>query len=82
MKAISENADICNFFFKEKLKLVFKYVLGPEYDIKDHLIRFEFQHRGSIHAHMMVCVENGPTAIDLQKSVDVLFKEANLMQLN
>ena len=77
MKAITENADISDFFFKEKLKLVFKHVLGPLYNINDYIIRYEFQHRGSIHAHIICCVENGITAIDLQKSINVQFKDAN-----
>ena len=75
LKAISENADICNFFFRKKLKLLFTHVLQPLLNVTDYKIRFEFQHRGSIHAHMVVVIENGITAIDLQNSMDVKFED-------
>ena len=40
---------------------MFKHLLKPIFNVEDHLIRFEFQNRGAIHAHMVVTCKGGPT---------------------
>ena len=74
-KVISQNADICNFFFRKKVHLMIKHVLEKVIGITDYKIRYEFQFRGSIHAHMLVCVTHGPTAKDLQEAMKVELRE-------
>ena len=67
--AVAKNADICNFYFRNQLDLLFENVLVPCYGVTDYFIRYEFQHRGSIHSHMVVLAENGPTAQDMKESL-------------
>ena len=74
-KVISQNADICNFFFRKKVDLMIKYVLEKVIGLKDYKIRYEFQNRGSIHAHMLVCISHGPTAKDLQEAMKVELRD-------
>ena len=52
-----------------------KYVLEKVIGITDYKIRYEFQNRGSIHAHMLVCISHGPTAKDLQEAMKVELRD-------
>ena len=63
-KAICDNADICKHFFKKRFKLLLHIILIKHLKMKDYIIRFEFQHRGSIHLHMIASIEGGPNAAD------------------
>ena len=68
MEAVQKNADICSFYFRYQLEQLFEHILKPIYGVKEYFIRYEFQFRGSIHAHMVVLMGNGPTAKDLRHS--------------
>lgn len=37
-------------------------MLKPVFGGKDYIMRYEFQHRGSIHCHMVISVESGPNS--------------------
>jgi hypothetical protein len=69
-KAIVENADIVDSYFHLRLhKLInhIKTVLG----ITDYIIRYEAQARGSIHAHLLLRIKNGPSHVDLDNAKQV-----------
>ena len=69
-KAINENCDICNEYFIKKLDLLWKHVFKPVLSARAFIKRYEFQHRGSIHCHMVLSIEGGPscTEMDLAKN--------------
>ena len=57
-----------NFMFKI---LLHKNGIFKKYPILDYYVRFEFQHRGSVHAHMVVWLKNAPVFIPgNQESID------------
>ena len=64
-KAIRENTDICNAYFDKKISLLFKHILKPIFGAKDYICRFEFQNRGTIHCHMIIICEKGPSCTDM-----------------
>ena len=55
-------AAITTDYFIERLEGLFKDVLEKVYGLKDTIIRFEFQHRGAIHAHVLMVYPQGPSA--------------------
>ena len=71
-KAINENIDIVNEYFINKMDLLWKYVLKPIFGGTNYIRRYEFQHRGSIHCHMIMSVKNGPSCIDMDLAKEEL----------
>ena len=65
-KAINENIDIVNEYFINKINLLWKHVLKPIFGGENFIRRYEFQHRGSIHCHMVMSVKNGPSCGDME----------------
>ena len=65
-KAINENIDIVNEYFINKIDLLWKHVLKPIFGGENYIRRYEFQHRGSIHCHMVMSVKNGPSCGDME----------------
>ena len=41
-------------------------VLQPILGGKHYIMRYEFQHRGTIHCHMVMSMENGPTIKEME----------------
>ena len=71
-KAINENIDIVNEYFISKIHLLWKHVLKPIYGGENFIRRYEFQHRGSIHCHMVMSVKNGPSCGDMELAKEEL----------
>ena len=61
MKAMNANPDIVNAYLIKKVNLLWKHVLKPIFGGEEFIRRYEFQHRGSIHCHMVMSVEHGPS---------------------
>ena len=53
-KAVDENQDIVNAFFQKRVKTLWEEVLHPILGGKHYIMRYEFQHRGTIHCHMVM----------------------------
>ena len=64
--AINKNTDIVNAYLIKKVNLLWKHVLKPVFGGEDYIMRFEFQHRGSIHCHMIMSVEHGPSGGEMK----------------
>ena len=58
--AVEDNQDIVNEFFCKRMRTMWEEVLQPVLGGKYAIFRFEFQHRGCIHCHMVMSMENGP----------------------
>ena len=65
-KAVHENVDIVNEFFQKRITFLWEHILKPEFKGKDYIMRYEFQNRGSIHCHMVMSVENGPSSLTME----------------
>ena len=64
--AVDKNQDIVNAFFQKRVKTLWNEVLQPILGGKHYIMRYEFQHRGTIHCHMVMSMENGPTIKDME----------------
>ena len=64
-KALQENTDLVDEYFYQRMHLLIKEVL-PSLGMTDYLIRFEVQARGTIHAHVLMCIEGGPCEAELR----------------
>jgi len=53
-----------DLFFRKQLDLLFTEVLEPVMGVTDHIIRYEYQSRGAIHAHIMMVVPMGVSEQD------------------
>ena len=71
-KAVDENQDIVNEFFQKRVKTIWEEVLKPILGGKHYIMRYEFQHRGTIHCHMVMSMENGPTLKQMELAKDKL----------
>ena len=67
-KNINENSDIVNWFFLKMFALLVKYIF-PVIEITDYIARREFQGRGAIHIHAIVCVDGDVTPEDLEMAI-------------
>ena len=65
-KAVDKNQDIVNAFFQKRVKTLWQEVLEPILGGKHYIMRYEFQHRGTIHCHMVMSMENGPTIQEME----------------
>ena len=59
-----QKAHHFDVFFRLQLELLIKEVLMPVMGVVDHIIRYEFQSRGAIHAHILLVVPMGITEAD------------------
>ena len=59
-KAVDQNQDIVNEFFIKRVDTMWSEVLQPIFGGEFYIMRYEFQHRGTIHCHMVMSMENGP----------------------
>ena len=46
-------------WFENKVNQFINLVLKPVFGVREHLVRFEFQSRGGIHAHILLCLPLG-----------------------
>ena len=59
-RTTADNTHITNEVFTKIICDLFEQYLGIVYEIKWKFIRFEYQHRGTIHAHILVKLKNEP----------------------
>jgi hypothetical protein len=64
-QAVNRNAAIVVDYFIERVESLVKHVLRPVLGIKEYIIRYEWQHRGCIHAHILLSVNGGPSQEEL-----------------
>ena len=64
--AVDQNQDIVNEFFMKRMKTMWDEVLKPVLGGEYYIMRYEFQHRGCIHCHMVMSMENGPNHRDME----------------
>jgi hypothetical protein len=64
-KAVKDNADIVDWYFYHRLKAMIDHVL-PILGVEDYIIRYEVQACGTIHAHLLLQVKDGPSANDMK----------------
>ena len=69
-KAVDANADLVVSYFCTKVEAFIQEVLTVTIGVKDWIVRYEFQSRGSIHAHCMFSTINGPSSIDLETGLE------------
>ena len=69
-KAIEANAAITTDYFIERLESLHENVLRPVFNLKESIIRYEFQHRGAIHAHCLHAYPNGPSVPEMELCFD------------
>ena len=63
-KAIKDNADLVDWYFYHRVQAMLKNVL-PVMGVEDHIVKYEVQARGTIHAHLLLQVRGGPSQLDL-----------------
>ena len=61
---IKRHADIVDAYFKHRIDVLLDKVL-PAIGAREHICRYEVQARGTIHAHILLHVEGGPSHQDL-----------------
>ena len=85
---LEEHAHEFDLFFDAQLNLLLECVLYPMLGITDHIIRYEYQQRGAVHAHILFAVPMGfseqvKSDIVKAESHDVDFKrEAELFSID
>jgi hypothetical protein len=57
-RAIALDPGVCVTYFRERLHALFTELYGD--DLVDFYIRYEFQERGSVHAHCLIWLRNVP----------------------
>jgi hypothetical protein len=59
MRILNAHQPEYQVFFREKVKLFMEEVLMGVLGVKEYIVRFEFQARGGVHAHTLLCVPLG-----------------------
>ena len=72
LDAVNKNSDIVNAYLIKKVDLIWKLVLKPVFGGEDFIKRFEFQHRGSIHCHMVMSSKYGPSCAEMELAMTKL----------
>ena len=62
---LQKHADIVDWYFYHRLQALLKHVM-PLMGVKDWIVRYEVQARGTIHAHLLVRVKDGPSNKELE----------------
>ena len=58
---VAENPHVVDGYFVKMLDLLFEEWLKKNYDIEYYFIRYEYQNRGTIHAHIFIKLKNEPS---------------------
>ena len=66
---LEAHAHHYDIYYRKLLDLLLKIVIYPVLGAKDHIIRYEYQSRGAIHAHILLAV---PMGIDLASKKNML----------
>ena len=59
-----EKAHHFDVFFRKQLDLLLQLVLIPVFGVTDYIIRYEYQSRGAIHAHLMLLIPMGVSEME------------------
>ncbi|MCP3661881.1 MAG: AAA family ATPase [Gammaproteobacteria bacterium] len=59
MRILNTHQPEYQLFFREKVDLFMQKVLIGVLGVKEYMVRFEFQARGGVHAHILLCVPLG-----------------------
>ena len=63
LAAVSANPAVCVQFFRERFRLALRAMFGDR--LKHYWFRYEFQKRGSVHAHCVVWLHGAPALTTL-----------------
>ena len=74
-EAVRNNPDIVDLWFVNRVEKMVDIVFGKTLGVKDFIIRYEAQHRGTIHAHLLLSMPWGPSANDLKYAYMKMEKE-------
>ena len=66
-KAIRDNQDLVDWYFHHRIESILQYVL-KQIGVTEYIVRYESQHRGTMHAHLLLSVQNGPSHDDLENA--------------
>ena len=80
--AVNKNASLVLDFFVERIETFMEEVLKPVLGLKEFVIRYEFQHRGAIHAHCLFSFEKGIGAEDMRLALKDLLNANAQEQLD
>ena len=67
IKAVINNPHITDWYFTKRLSDLIKHCLYDQKDAEWHWYRFEYQSRGSTHAHGCAKLKNDPGLCELMK---------------
>ena len=71
---INQNAYMVVNYFCSSVENLITEVLPKTIGVKDFVIRYEFQNRGAIHAHILLSCLNGPSAPELELALKTTLK--------
>jgi len=63
---LKKHTDVVDWYFHHRIQSLLKYIF-PVIGAEDWILRYEVQARGTIHAHILVQVKNGPSHQDLKQ---------------
>ena len=66
-----EKSHEYDLYFRRKVNLLIEEVLKPVFGVKDHIIRWEYQSRGAIHAHILLYIPMGITEIERKRATKI-----------
>ena len=71
---VTRHADVVDWYFTNRTSLLLKKVL-PNLGAKHYICRYEVQARGTIHAHILLHIQDGPSHSDMERA----FKNAEAL---
>ena len=74
IKAVIDNPHLTDWYFTKRLSDLCKHWLYDEMDAEWHWYRFEYQSRGSLHAHGCAKLKNDPGLCELMKKAAVAWQ--------
>lgn len=66
-KLVNVNSHIVAKCFQARAEYFVKRTLSSKYEVKDHWVRYEWQHRGSAHVHSVIWLKD---ALDISNPDD------------
>ena len=69
-KNVIDYPHVVSWWFDRTTKLYIEEILMKEYGVVDYWLRYEWQARGSVHAHYVLWFRDAPEITPLQKLVD------------
>ena len=69
-RALRDNADIVDAYFMLRIETLLATVL-KSYGVVNSIVRYEVQCRGTMHAHLLLQINNGPSLSTMEKAYSV-----------